>query len=190
MTRLKPDTARRFLASPYARFTSSVVVCLATLNLVAAVLIDLRTFLGPSTPGDETLFVGPFMLGFLMWGWAIWLLVAAQSASVGAKWWILSTPLPIVGALLACALFGVVAALSGLGDLTSGQPHYDAVTDTYTLNNHGDLQVIDEATYQAALAAGIRMFAAFPVVASAFGAGLALEHLVRARRSRAVAPIA
>jgi hypothetical protein len=187
---MSPQAARRLLAARWARRVSGAVVVVGSMNLLAGVGLDVRTFIAPVGPGYERAFVPSFVLIFPLGLWSVLLLMAlAGGTRRGLKSEVprradalgrLPSFLPWT--LGAAALVGLVSAVSGASALTGGQPIFVAATGQYTLNNHGSVSIVTRTVYEAALAGMIRWFLCGAILGSCFAVVVALNHWLSPQR--------
>ena len=98
-----------------------------------------------------------------------------------------AVPRPAAIALMAFTFAGAVLAFATQDlDSPAGQPQYDGVHNTYGLNIHGTVQVIDRSTYLTAVAQENRSFLATCMVFLPVAVLGALYHWLRTRPTRAI----
>jgi hypothetical protein len=176
------EAAERLLTSPLSLRLSRAVVAVGTLNLVAAIATDIRTFAAPVGPGYEYAFLPSFLLIFPLWAWAVPLTIAQSSleSTPGFRWGSQVSALPrvLVRSLQAIGALAVVAIVPGISHLAAGQPHYNSATGLYTQNSHGSVTVVSRTTYEQAVAGGLRLFLCGAIIFSAIAVAVTLNHLI------------
>lgn len=177
MTRTPPDAARRRMASRWIRRVTVAMLWVACLNLLAAVALDLATFVVPFDRGSDASFLPSFLLAFPLFGWGIFVVNAVSAAGTPPGERPAPTRADAVGAVVLVVLFGVIVAVSGLPGMGTGQPGYDPATGHYTSDDHGSVHVISHAAYLRAVAGQIRLFLGGAILFTALAAAFLHNYL-------------
>ncbi|WP_405492633.1 hypothetical protein [Nocardia sp. NBC_00511] len=184
----------RFIDSSAARRISLIVWVGGSVALLAASVLYILTLVRSMAPPHDV-FVPIMVLVFPLFCWSFF--VTTRYTGLGRRplgelpmaWRALTAavPRPAAVALIAFTLAGAVLAFITLNtDLPAGQPQYDSVHNTYGLNIHGTVQVIDHSTYLTAVAQENRLFLAVYMVFLPVAVLGALFHRLRTRPTPAI----
>ncbi|HEX2894489.1 MAG TPA: hypothetical protein VHO29_10850 [Marmoricola sp.] len=177
---MSPRTAEAVWNSAKARNASLTAVVVGSLNIAAALAFIVSSITGPVGPNDEWAFAPSFVLIFPLWGWAVVLLIARQSRTArntGAPTAETGRYQAFLGFLLVAALCGAVSAIASVPAIAGGQPHFDATSGQYTLNNHGSFTVVSHSTYVRAVAGQMRLFLGGTLIFCTVAVAIAAGHL-------------